>query len=104
MLNSRIKILKSLLQETINNIDAGNSNKSEEELDIIVKELAKINRGIKRISKRTACESILHCSNSTFDNYIRLGIIPKGKKEQGFKELSWSESDFDEAIKYMRKK
>lgn len=30
-----------------------------------------------------------------FDNYVRAGIIPKGKKEVGFNELSWSLKDFD---------
>lgn len=28
-------------------------------------------------------------------NYVRAGIIPKGKKEVGFNELSWSLKDFD---------
>lgn len=42
-----------------------------------------------------ACEHILHCSPATFDNYVRAGIIPKGKKEIGFNELSWSLKDFD---------
>lgn len=55
-------------------------------------------RGIKRISKREACERILHCSPSSFDNYIKLGLIPRGHKEYGFKELSWSEKDFDKII------
>lgn len=32
-----------------------------------------------------------------FDNYIKLGLIPRGHKEYGFKELSWSEKDFDKA-------
>lgn len=32
---------------------------------------------------------------NTFDNYVRAGIIPKGKKEIGFNELSWSLKDFD---------
>lgn len=27
--------------------------------------------------------------------YVRAGIIPKGKKEIGFNELSWSLKDFD---------
>lgn len=49
----------------------------------------------KRISKAYACEHILHCSPATFDNYVRAGIIPKGKKEIGFNELSWSLKDFD---------
>lgn len=100
MNNRRLRILKELLQETINNIDAGNTNKSEEELDYIIKDLTKLNRGIKRISKREACERILKCSASTFDNYIKLGLIPKGHKEYGFKELSWSEKDFDDATMY----
>lgn len=100
MINARLRILRKLLEESINNIDAGNSNHSEKELDAIIKDLTKLNRGIKRISKREACEKILKCSPSTFDNYIKIGLIPKGHKEAGFKELSWSECDFDEATMY----
>ena len=100
MINCRIRIIRGLLEECINNIDAGNSNHSEEELDSIIKDLTKSNRGIKRISKREACERILHCSPSTFDNYLKIGLIPPGHKEYGFKELSWSEKDFDEATLY----
>lgn len=100
MINSRLRVLRGLLEECINNIDAGNSNHSEEELDSIIKDLTKLNRGIKRISKREACERILHCSPSTFDNYLKIGLIPPGHKEYGFKELSWSEKDFDEATLY----
>lgn len=95
-----MRILKQLLQESIQNIDAGNSNHTEEELDEIIKNLSKLNRGIKRISKREVCERILHCSPSTFDNYLKIGLIPPGHKEYGFKELSWSEKDFDEATLY----
>lgn len=100
MINIKLRILKKLLEECINNIDAGNSNHDEKELDEIIKDLTKLNRGIKRISKREACERILHCSSSTFDNYLKIGLIPKGHKEYGFKELSWSEKDFDEATLY----
>lgn len=103
MNNTRIMLLRELLVESINNIDKGNSNKNEQEIDAIIKDLIKINRGIKRISKRYACDYILHCSSATFDNYIKLGIIPKGKHELGFKEQSWSEKDFDKAIKYRNK-
>ena len=100
MINIKLRVLKGLLEECINNIDAGNSNHSEEELNSIIKDLTKLNRGIKRISKREACERILHCSPSTFDNYLKIGLIPPGHKEYGFKELSWSEKDFDEATLY----
>lgn len=61
----------------------------------LVKTLSVLNKGVKRISKAYACEHILHCSPATFDNYVRAGIIPKGKKEIGFNELSWSLKDFD---------
>lgn len=100
MINIKLRVLRGLLEECINNIDAGNSNHNEEELDSIIKDLTKLNRGIKRISKREACERILHCSPSTFDNYLKIGLIPPGHKEYGFKELSWSEKDFDEATLY----
>lgn len=100
MINRRLRIIKELLEEIIKNIDAGNSNSNEEQLECIIKDLTKLNRGIKRISKREACERILHCSLSTFDNYLKLGLIPPGHKEYGFKELSWSEKDFDEATLY----
>lgn len=93
----KIEIIRKLLQDCIDKIDAGNSNYSESELDDIISTLTLLNRGIKRISKRYACEQILHCSSSTFDNYVKLGIIPPGHKELGFKELSWSMKDFDDA-------
>lgn len=104
MQNTKIKIIRNLLEQSIHNIDAGNTNNDEEELNEIIKTLTKLNRGIKRISKRTACEKILHCSSSTFDNYLKLGLIPPGHKEVGFKELSWSEKDFDDATMYRIRK
>lgn len=97
-MNVKLKVLRKVLEEAIDNIDAGNSNHSDDELDDIISSLTKLNRGIKRISKREACERILHCSPSSFDNYIKLGLIPRGHKEYGFKELSWSEKDFDNLV------
>lgn len=96
-MNVKLKVLRKVLEEAIDNIDAGNSNHSDDELDDIISSLTKLNRGIKRISKREACERILHYSPSSFDNYIKLGLIPRGHKKYGFKELSWSEKDFDKA-------
>lgn len=37
----------------------------------------------------------LGVSRATFDNYVRDGFIPKGIKQEGFKELSWQKSDLD---------
>ena len=56
-----LKVLKKELQHSIENIDAGNSEITEEELIELVKLLATINKGGERISKTIACEKILHC-------------------------------------------
>lgn len=37
-------------------------------------------------------------SRATFDNYVRNGIIPKGIKRPGFKELSWDKKTLDASI------
>ena len=46
------------------------------------------------MSKIAACD-YLGISRATFDNYVRDGFIPKGRKDEGFKELSWSKIDLD---------
>lgn len=83
-MNVKLKVLRKVLEEAIANIDAGNSNHSDDELDDIISSLTKLNRGIKRISKREACERILHCSPSSFDNYIKLGLIRRVAEHADF--------------------
>ena len=102
-MNVKLKVLRKVLEEAINNIDAGNSNHSDDELDDIISSLTKLNRGIKRISKREACERILHCSPSIFDNYIKLWLIPRGHKEYGFKEIWLVGDEFGETDTDYRK-
>ena len=46
------------------------------------------------MSKIQSCE-YLGVSRATFDNLVRSGFIPKGRKQEGFKELSWSKIDLD---------
>lgn len=94
-INCLLDAVKNQLQNAISNIDVGNSNLNEEEMEELVKTLSVLNKGVERISKAYTCEHILHCSPATFDNYVRAGIIPKGKKEIGFNKLSWSIKDFD---------
>lgn len=81
--NCLLDVVRNQLQNAISNIDAGNSNLNEEQMEELIKTLSTLNKGVKRISKAYACEHILHCSPATFDNYVRAGIIPKGKKEVG---------------------
>lgn len=48
----------------------------------------------QRMSKIQACD-YLGVSRATFDNYVKNGWIPRGVKQDGFKELSWMKSDLD---------
>ena len=84
----KIKILKTVLSQIISDIDSGNSNASDEELDKIIDTINKATNTRNKLSKYQACK-YLNVSRSTFDNYVRDGKLPKGKKEQGFKELFW---------------
>lgn len=81
----------------IDNIDAGNSNLTEEEALNAIKILKDYTDKTKRLSKYQACQ-YLNISRAKFNNLVREGKIPRGKHQIGFKELSWSERDLD-AIK-----
>ena len=93
-----IGLIRSLLQNCIDRIDAGNSNLSAEEEVEIIELLKKYTNKDRKFSKYQACK-YLNISRATFDKYIREGKIPKGKKEAGFKELFYLESDLREFVK-----
>lgn len=87
-------IIKSLLQKFIDDIDTGNCNMTMEEQGKVISVLSNIANPDQRMSKIQACD-YLGVSGATFDNYVRDGFIPKGIKQEGFKELSWQKSDLD---------
>ena len=89
-----LNIIRTLLQKFIDDIDAGNSNATYEEESEIINLLCNIINKDSRMSKIQACE-YLGVSRSTFDNLVKDGFIPKGRKQDGFKELSWSKIDLD---------
>lgn len=93
-LDSKKILLRKVILMLDSQFDAGNSNFTEEDLDTAIEAVSILNTGVKRISKSYACNKILHCSPATFDNYVRMGIIPLGHKDIGFNELSWSINDF----------
>lgn len=99
-MNTKLKLLRTVLMELVEKIDAGNSTEDETEIDAAIEILSTINHGIPRYSKRYLCDNVLYCSESTFNQYLSIGIIPPGIKQVGFKELSWSIKDMDNAIKY----
>lgn len=92
-----IKLIKRLLQKCIKDIDAGNSNLTEDESIEVLDMLKKYTDKDKKLSKYQACK-YLDVSRATFDRYVRCGDIPKGKKEAGFKELFWYEKDLKEYL------
>lgn len=96
-----LKLIRNYLQKIVDDIDAGNSNICEEDGLEIVKVLSAYTDKTKRLSKYQACKH-LNVSRATFDNYVREGLLPRGKKEAGFKELFWTEKDLDEFKKSRR--
>ena len=84
-----LHIIKRQLLQIVDNIDSGNSNISDDDQIEIINCLKKFTEKDNRLSKYQACR-YLNISRATFDNYIREGKLPKGTKQPGFKELSWS--------------
>lgn len=78
-----LQIIKQQLLKMIDDIDCGNSDHSEEELLQIAEAIRQITDKTERLSKYQAAKYIKK-STSQFDE----GKIPKGKKQQGFNELS----------------
>lgn len=86
-------IFIKLLQELIDDIKNDKYECDNEQIETTLN-LLKGLRNDKIFSKSQAC-AYLNVSRSTFDNYIRNGLIPKGEKRLGFKELSWKKEDLD---------
>ena len=82
----------------ISDIDTGKCYLSEEEEVEIINLINKLSNKDSRMSKYEAY-SYLNLSRAKFDNLIKEGKIPQGKKQQGFKELSWTKKEIDEYIK-----
>ena len=89
-----LQLIKKLLKQIIDDIDTGNSNISYEEQCKILQFIQNMTDKDQRMSKIQACD-YLGVSRATFDNYVKNGWIPRGEKQDGFKELSWMKSDLD---------
>ena len=93
-----LKLIRNQLLKIVEDIDAGNSNLTEEEEIEVAKLLKKFTTKDRPMSKYEAY-TYLGISRAKFDNLVKEGKLPKGKKQQGFKELSWSKKDLDKYIK-----
>lgn len=97
MNSTRITILISALKNLVKSLEKEEMSCSEEQQEEALEMLAKFNNQ-RHLSKEQACY-YLQISRATFDNLVKEGKIPKGKKTLGFKELSWKQSDLDEYAK-----
>lgn len=89
-----LKAIRNLLVKIVDNIDSGNSNLTENEALELAKVLQSYTDKTIKMSKYQACQ-YLNVSRATFDNYVREGNLPRGKKEAGFKELFYTQKDLD---------
>lgn len=96
-----LNILKKYLLKIVDDIDTGNSNISEEDTIKLCEVLKEYTRQDIRMSKYKAY-TYLNVSRATFDNYVAQGLLPKGKKEAGYKELSWYKKDLDNFIRSVK--
>jgi hypothetical protein len=78
--------VKNALLKIVDAIDTSNSRFDEDDALEIIELANRLTNTKNKLSKYQSCK-YLNVSRATFDNYIRDGKIPKGKKEQGFTEL-----------------
>lgn len=90
-----LKIIRTILQKYIDDIDADNCNLDFEQQCNIIRLLSNVDSGQSNEMNKTDAADYLGVSRATFDNYVRDGFIPKGKQVGHFKELRWYKSDLD---------
>lgn len=90
------KTIVKLLRETADKIDAGNSNIEEQTALDICSALTHIT-----LSKEEVLLYV-NLSRSRFDDLVREGVFPKGRKLIGRKELVWYRDEIDNCIKKLR--
>lgn len=93
MSNFLKRVVTKLLRETADKIDSGNCELNEEQVMDIMSVL-----GHEVLSKDEAC-SYLNLSRSRFDDLVREGKIPRGRKRRGFKELCFYKDELTKIIR-----
>ena len=86
------RMIAKLLREVADKIDSGNCELSEEEALEIMGAVAH-----RVLSKEQAC-AFLNLQRSRFDDLVRDGRIPRGRKRRGFKELIWYEDELRQYV------
>ena len=86
------RMIAKLLRDTADKIDAGTCELSEQEALELMSTVAH-----RVLSKDQACQ-FLNLHRSRFDDFVRAGKIPKGRKRKGFKELIWYEDELRQYV------
>ena len=92
-----LQIIKRILLKIVDNINSGNSNMTVSDQLKVIEALKEYTDKEVRLSKYQACKYV-GLSRASFDNYVRNGALPKGLKQQGFKELFWTKKALDDFI------
>ena len=88
------KQIVKALKETADKIEAGNCELSESEAMDIMSVLSH-----QVMSKEDAC-IYMNMSRSKFDDLVREGKLPKGRKRRGFKELIWYKDELQKVVRH----
>lgn len=91
MNNFLLKKIAKELRNLADKIEAGNSNLTEEEAMALLSTCTH-----EVMSKDQAC-SYLNLSRSRFDDLVREGKLPRGRKRRGFKELVYYRDELEAA-------
>ena len=87
------KIVVKELRNLADKIEANNTHLSEDEAMALLGTITH-----EALSKDQAC-SYLNISRSRFDDLVRDGKLPKGRKRRGFKELCWYKDELNRCKK-----
>lgn len=98
MMQTLSKLIISLLRETTDKIETGECELSSTEAMEIMGALSH-----EAMSKEDAC-IYLNLSRSRFDDLVREGKLPKGRKRRGFKELCYYKDELFSCLQAIRNK
>lgn len=83
-------------------MDCGNGNVADGSASCVVRALRKYTRPDKPMNKCAACEYV-GLRRSAFDDKVRKGLIPRGMKIAGLRELLWYRKDLDKYLENKKK-
>lgn len=92
-----INLIKEYLLKLVDNIDAGNSNLTEDETIKLISVLKELTDRERRLSKYESCR-YLNVSRATFDNYVRAGKLPRDEHNCSELFKSWFGEDIDQKV------